>query len=496
MKASEIIKLLGKEPEFLTGEDFPVKGISIDSRKVVPDSCFVAIEGVHADGHDFIEQVFLRGARIIIYNISKQEKISLLKNNQQIVCVGVDNTRKVLGMLAAEFFGQPARKLKMIGITGTNGKTTTSFLIENMLKNCGFKSGVIGTIYYKIEDKFIKAHNTTPDAITLNSLFLEMVQKKLTHAVMEVSSHALDQQRIGGIGFNIALFTNLTHDHLDYHRDIEDYFSAKAKLFTELDKSGYALINGDDEYGKRLKTMTRAKVIDYAIIDRQAAVRAENIQLTAQGTSFTVVTLPGSGYVKTKLIGKHNIYNILGCICVGLCQGIELQSICDTMSKAETVPGRLEQISSAEPFEVFIDYAHTDDALKNVLSALREIKPKKIITVFGCGGDRDKKKRPLMGKIASRMSDFVIITNDNPRTEEPEEIISHIKNGFDREFENYKVIPDRKQAIKEAVHKAEAGDFVLIAGKGHETYQIFKDKTIDFDDRKVVREILDSVHRI
>ncbi len=492
MNARRIIELLGKNPDNYCFDDFLVRGLSVDSREVGTDYCFVAVDGEQTDGHNYIKEALQRGARVIVYQKSRAVESYYPEYEKKAIFVGVDNSRLILGKLAAEFFNNPAKKIKNIGITGTNGKTTVSFLIEQILQNYGLNPGVIGTICYKVADHILPAKNTTPDAIKLHHLFLHMVEHKMTHALIEVSSHALDQFRTEEIEFKIAVFTNLTHDHLDYHLDIERYFSAKARLFTKLDRQSFAVINVDDEKGRKLRDLTPAKVLDYGIENQKAAVRAENIRLGLNQTQFTLITPSGKIEIKTRLIGRHNIYNILAGICVGLLEKVSLESMQAAVEEMRAVPGRLERIQSAEPFEVFVDYAHTEDALKNVLTALKELRSHRIITVFGCGGDRDKKKRPLMGKVTSQMSDFLVITNDNPRSEKPESIIADIKSGFGPEFKNYKVILNRRQAIAYAIAQAEKKDFVLIAGKGHETQQIFKDKTISFDDRKVASEILKS----
>lgn len=494
--AKQILKLLEINLENYNFNDFLIKGLSTDSREVSPDYIFVAIQGSLDDGHNFIAQAVQKGARLIIYENGKKEKVLHHLGNKKVLFAGVDYPRQILGKLACEFFNYPGKKLKVIGITGTNGKTTTTFLIESLLKEDNLRPGVIGTIHYKIGDHLLSAKNTTPDAIKLQHLFWHMVEHGLTHAVMEVSSHALAQGRVDGIEFNTAVFTNLTQDHLDYHKDLDDYFSAKTKLFIGLKKQHNAVINIDSGYGERLKEMTQAKIFDYGIKNQKAMIKAEEIKLKLDHTLFKVNTPKGKLDIKTNLIGRHNIYNILACIGVGLAEGLNFDAIAKAIEKVESVPGRLERIDAKGGFKVFVDYAHTDDALKNVLSTLRELRPNKIITVFGCGGDRDKKKRPLMGKVTSQLSDFLVLTNDNPRSEEPERIIEDIKTGFALNFNNYAVILDRQKAIAQAVSLAKENDFVLIAGKGHETYQIFKDKTIDFDDRRIVQEVLEGLKNV
>lgn len=490
MTAQEMLTLLNNVPDRAQFTDFKIRGVSLDSRTVSKDYCFIAIPGTRSDGHDFIETALSKGGRLIFYEKGRRIDPALSAAYREAVFVGVENPRRSTGKIAAAFYGFPAEKLSLTGITGTNGKTTISFVIDTILNRNNFPSGLIGTIVYKIADHTMPAPHTTPDAVQLQHLLHHMVDHGLTHAVMEVSSHALDQYRIEGIRFRQAVFTNLTHEHLDYHGDKETYFQVKSRLFTELDKTGAAVINSDDEYGRRLRQMTPARIIDYAIEDKQALVRAENIVLGLRGTAFTAVTPRGKQFIETKLIGRHNVYNILAGLCVGIDEGIALADMAAAIAAMDYVPGRLERIPGNRGFETLVDYAHTDDALKNVLSTLREIGPRRIIVVFGCGGDRDRRKRPLMGKVASELADYLVVTNDNPRNEDPEKIIEAIKSGFDPAFKAFKVIPDREQAIAHALAWAQENDFVLIAGKGHENYQIFKDRTIAFDDRSIVRDLL------
>jgi len=494
MQAKRIIGLLGYEPGDYSDVDFHIEGLSIDSRTVADGYCFIAMRGTHFDGHDFIEEAVNRGARLVIY---EKGRIDISKGRyreaaEKAVFLGADDTRRIIGRLAREFFNNPARKLNITGITGTNGKTTVSLLVKHIFEHNGIKTGLIGTINYKIAGRTFPAKNTTPEALTLYSLFAGMVEYNLSHCVMEVSSHALDQYRVEGIEFKNAVFTNMTHDHLDYHHSKEDYFLAKARLFKNLGEGSCAVINSDDPYGQRLKELTKARITEYAVENKNAPVRAENIILSLDATQFDLISPWGRSLVRTSLVGVHNVYNILAAVCIALQEGLSQPSIVAAIQTMHSVPGRLERIPGRCPFEIFIDYAHTDDALKHVLSALRQLRPRKIITVFGCGGDRDRKKRPLMGKVSSEMSDFIILTNDNPRSEPPDDIIHDIKAGFDSAFADYKVVLDRAQAIREAINRAQSKDFILIAGKGHETSQIFREKTIDFDDREVVKEILEN----
>ena len=488
MISSDMFKILGSDGGAVADTNFEIKGISIDSRNVADNYCFIALEGTHSDGHDFIPAAVEKGARVIV--CKKGRALRRDYPGKKVCFIEVDSPREAAGIIADAFFGSPGKKIKIIGITGTNGKTTVSYLIKHIFERQRMSSGLIGTIQYVIADHIIPAKNTTPDAVTLHNLLRLMVEHDLGYAVMEVSSHALAQCRVSGIGFATAVFTNLTHDHLDYHHDKEEYFAAKSRLFVSLSPAQAAVINFDDDYGIRLKSMTAADITGYGIKNPAAAVRAQNIVLEPRGTRFTIVTPNGIQEVRTALIGRHNVYNILAAVSVGLREGLSLKSMAEALETMDSVPGRLEKIKSLREFSVYIDYAHTDDALKNVLTALRELKPRRIITVFGCGGDRDKTKRPLMGKVACENSDILVITNDNPRSENPERIIEDILAGLFPGFSAYEVIPDREKAIDWALRQAQAHDFVLIAGKGHETYQIFKDKTVFFDDRKAVRDLL------
>jgi len=489
MNASDIIKLLQDKTVEHDQVDFKVKGLSIDSREVGMDYCFIAFKGVNEDAHSYIKAAIDKGAKMIIYDKNHEFEDLNKGDFKDVIFAGVKDTKAAAGRVSAEFFDRPSEKLNIIGITGTNGKTTISFLLEHIFRESGFESGLIGTVHYRISDHIMPSKNTTPDVIKLNHLFQHMVDHGLRYCVMEVSSHALDQRRVEGIDFNSAIFTNLSPEHLDYHENMEEYFKAKARLFESLNYNKNAIINIDDVFGMRLKVLTKAKILDYGIENKDAMVRAENIDLGIDQTRFKIITPWGKQQVKTHLIGRHNVYNILAAVCAGILAEIDLKHIVKAVETLRFVPGRLEKVATDSNFTVFVDYAHTEDALKKVLSTLRELAPRKIITVFGCGGDRDREKRPLMGKAASSLSDYVILTNDNPRSELPMEIIKEIEEGFMPGFKSYEVLLNRRLAIKRALELAQDRDFVLIAGKGHETYQIFNDKTIDFDDRKTVQEL-------
>lgn len=487
MRLKQLIEAIGIDHEHLKLKDFEVSGISCDSKDVKDNFIFVAIKGVNDDGHRFISEAVENGAKAIIVGGSGVRA----QGSSNASFVIAHDTRKALAKLAARFYGNPSAKIKVIGITGTNGKTTVSYLLEAMLKEAGLEPAVIGTVNYRFKNRIIPAKNTTPGPIELESMFAQMVKERVAYAVMEVSSHALDQNRVEGINFHSAVFTNLTQDHLDYHHTIEAYFQAKSQLFKNINFRSFAIINDDDEYGRRLKGLTPAKIVTYAI-NSPAEIVAQDIKFYLTHTEFCLRAKNMKANLKTSLIGRHNIYNILAAAAVALTEGIELRAIKTTLERFFFVPGRLEKIDAQGGFSVFVDYAHTPDALANAIGALRQLSKNRIIVVFGCGGERDKTKRPKMGEIVSELADFAIITNDNPRRENPQDILNGIKQGIKKD--NYTVIPDRFAAIRESLHLAKPGDIVLIAGKGHEDYQILKDKRVHFDDREVVWECLKSMN--
>ena len=464
-----------------------IEGITSDSRHVRRGSLFVAIEGSRFDGHDFVNEAIDRGAVAVVTSATRSAS-----GHSEVPIILVSNTRATLAQLASEFYGHPSQQIKVIGITGTNGKTTVSYLADKILTRAGFGVGLIGTINYRIAERLIPAGNTTPDSIALQSFLSEMVSKNLDYAIVEVSSHALDQYRVEDIDFDVGLFTNLTHDHLDYHLTLDRYFQAKAKLFEKLNPTSSAIINIDDVHGRKLIDIIRnssTQIISYGM-DEKADIRAENLKDDLSGMEFSVLTPVGSIDIETKLIGRHNLYNILGAVGIGLSQEVGLPSIRDALQQLDQVPGRLELVDYRQSFRVFVDYAHSEDALKWVLQTLRKLTTKRVGIVFGCGGDRDSAKRSRMGEVASRFADYIILTTDNPRSEDPSKIINDIIKGIDSTYKNYKIILDRFSAIAEILSMAEEGDTVLIAGKGHETYQIFSDHVEPFDDREVVRKIL------
>ena len=458
--------------------DIEIAFITNDSRKIKPDTLFVAINGAKFDGHNFIEQTLLSGAVAVVCNILPE------KLDDNVVYIQVTDTYYVYAVFAEVYFNFPGRKLKVIGITGTNGKTTCAFLINHILQQAGKKSGLISTVQYSYGNTNLPALRTTPEAFELQKLFFNMKQSGCEYVVMEVSSHSLSQSRIGDLKMEAALFTNISGDHLDYHGDMDSYYLAKKLLFTKysIESKTVRIINTDDSYGKRLMSEISGSITsyglnpdcDYRIVTNSdgsiAAIRCDSLMFD----------------IKTSLIGNFNAYNIAGAIAICKEVGVKFDIILEALESFKNVPGRLELIKVSNGVRCYVDYAHTDDALRRVLSALKKLNPKRLITVFGCGGDRDRSKRPRMGKAAFEFADFVVITSDNPRTEDPLQIINDIISSIDLN-KKYKIIPDRKEAIKYAVKNAENGDIVLVAGKGHEDYQEIATGKIQFDDREVIR---------
>ncbi|MBU0709902.1 MAG: UDP-N-acetylmuramoyl-L-alanyl-D-glutamate--2,6-diaminopimelate ligase [Candidatus Omnitrophica bacterium] len=495
MKAKILIKSLNsRHTQQLDFEDFQVKGVSSDSRQVLNDFIFVAVKGSNLNGNRFIDQAIKRGAKAVVVQqsaFSSPMPAGRQELSAKAPLIKVKDTRLALAKLASEFYSNPSLKLKVVGITGTNGKTTVCYLIESILKRKGLHPAVIGTINYRFRDRVLPAKNTTPGPIELQSLLQSMLKAKIDYVLMEASSHALDQKRVGGIDFHSAIFTNLTHDHLDYHKSFAKYFQAKARLFKGLKSGSFAVVNNDDRYANKIRRLTKADLVTYGI-RKKAEVVAKHIKLQGFHTSFSVVIGNEKIDLKTNLIGRHNLYNILASIAWAQREGIDSSSIKSGLEDSIYIPGRMENIDFEGDFSVYVDYAHTEDALRTSLQALRQICRKRLIVVFGCGGERDKRKRPRMGQVASELSDLLIITNDNPRSENPQQIISDIKKGIKQA--EFSVIPQRLEAIKKSLLLARAGDVVLIAGKGHEDYQIINDQRIHFDDREVARECLKSLN--
>ena len=476
------------------GADFPVTGIAYDSRKIKPGFLFVAIQGGVSNGHSFINKAIETGASGIIC-----QKLPVEESN--IPFVVVQDTREALAIISAQFHGQPAQYLNLIGVTGTNGKTTVTYLLDEIFRNAGQKTGVIGTIGYKIGDDLRTATHTTPESLELQELFSEMAINNVKTVLMEVSSHAISQKRVHGIPFDVAIFTNLSHDHLDFHGTMERYWKTKASFFYSLSetqkpgKKPIAIINIDDIKGEELIKTLKIPCLSYGT-SPGADLYASDIKLEYDHTIFKVTWKEKEQvFFHIKLLGLFNVYNCLAAIAASLAQQFSLKQIADILKNAHPVPGRFESINCGQPFTVIVDYAHTPDGLANLLQSVRNISKREVITVFGCGGDRDRGKRPKMGYEAARFSDIIIVTSDNPRSEEPTAIINEILPGIEKVSSCDKdkqifIEPDREKGIQLAIEKAHANDIVVIAGKGHETYQIFKDKTIQFDDRKIASKFL------
>ncbi|MEE8575103.1 MAG: UDP-N-acetylmuramoyl-L-alanyl-D-glutamate--2,6-diaminopimelate ligase [Thermodesulfobacteriota bacterium] len=487
MKLSELTG--GLDCRVIDSEEVDIMNICYDSREVTKDGgvIFAAIKGASVDGFDFIEDAVRRGASSVLTAVEAKGT-----NVPQVV---VSDVRAALAVISERLLGEPASKLEMIGITGTNGKTTCAYLVEAVLKEAGFSTGVIGTVNYRYAGKVLNAHHTTPEAPEISKLLKEMVDAGSTHCVMEVSSHALAQKRADGCRFKVTVFTNLTHEHLDYHHTMEDYFSAKSRLFTELTASpgGTGVIDIDDEWGRRLSAVALEQ-LSISLLGGADIFPIEKT-LTADGIEAAIQTPVGEVLIRSTLTGEYNLKNIMAAVGVGVALDIDADTIARGISGLKRIPGRLESIESAEElgFKAYVDYAHTADALERVLSTLGGLTEGRLITVFGCGGDRDREKRPAMGEAAARLSSVTIITSDNPRSEDPLKIIAGIESGLSgvKKIEpteeategSYMVIAERREAIEMAVTIAGSGDTIVVAGKGHEDYQIVGSERLDFDDR-------------
>ncbi len=474
--------------EIIGPSDRAVESIAYDSRRVQRNGCFVAMRGEKSDGHDFIGQAIEKGASVIV--AEREEKHS------RATCVVVENTRHALADLASTFYGFPARKLKLAAITGTNGKTTTTFLVKHICEKAGTRCGLLGTVRYEIGERVLPAGRTTPESLDLQELLAQIANAGCRAAAMEVSSHALALERTRGIEWDVAVFTNLTQDHLDFHGTMENYFASKAKLFTQLSKQAkkrkpVAIVNIDDRYGDQLlaKIDKKISVVTFGM-GVHADFRASNYRKEFGGTSYQLDARGKSYLVRVPLIGRFNVANSLAALATANALGISLREAVLSLGKSPQVPGRLEMVPAKRQFQVFVDYAHTPDALLNVLKTLRELNPRRLIVVFGCGGDRDKQKRPLMGEVVDRNADHAIITSDNPRKENPDAIIADVEKGF--RSDHFEKIVDRAQAIARAIELAQPRDIVLIAGKGHENYQEFADHTVPFEDIQVARRALEN----
>ena len=479
--------LFGAEVEASSG-DANVTGVQYDSRRVKSGDAFVATRGEVTDGNRYIDAAIKAGAVAVISDSASEHP------RAGIAWATVKHGRRALAVTSANLLGKPAEKLAIIGVTGTNGKTTTTFLCEAMLRAAGKKAALVGTIEYRIGTRIVPAPHTTPESLELNEFFAEAVREGAADAVMEVSSHALDQERVWAVHFDVAVFTNLTRDHLDYHKDMQSYFAAKEKLFSGTGTASprVAAINQDDGYGQELveRSRKRSKILTYGFA--AGDFHAQRAEIMLHGTRFNMATPDGNVEIFSPLVGRVNVYNILAASAAAWARGCSLERIRQAVLALENVPGRFQRVNAGQPFSVVVDYAHTDDALRNVIQVARELTQGRVITVFGCGGDRDRSKRPLMGMAAGELSDYVVLTSDNPRSEDPIAIMNDALVGLRRFDTPHTAEPDRARAIQIALTQAQPGDVVLITGKGHETYQIFKDRTIHFDDREQAKEALRS----
>ncbi|GAA0723963.1 UDP-N-acetylmuramoyl-L-alanyl-D-glutamate--2,6-diaminopimelate ligase [Clostridium malenominatum] len=483
MKLREVLK--GIDYELIKGDiNKEVLDIHYNSKNVEKGSLFIAIEGYSTDGHRYIKSAIEKGAKIIICSKDIEEidgDYTLLK---------VQNGRRALAILSSNYFNNPKEQLKIIGVTGTNGKTTSTFMIKSILEEAGYKVGLLGTISNYIGDKRIPAERTTPESLEMHKLFKDMVDEGVQYCVMEVSSHSLYLDRVYGIEFEEGIFTNLTQDHLDFHKTFDNYYEAKFILFQNSKKS---IINTDDEYGKKLLKDIANESLTYSTME-DSNLKAYNIKMHSRGIKFSVDYKDEKEEIDIHIPGRYNISNALGAMLACLNEGISLNAVKNGLENLSGVPGRCEIVTKNYNlgYDVIVDYAHTPDGLDNILKTAREFTKGRLISIFGCGGDRDKTKRPIMGNIGTELSDVAIITSDNPRTEEPLMIIEDILKGIKKD--NYIVVENRREAIKTAMGMAREGDVIVLAGKGHEDYQILKDKTIHFDEREVVKEIIEELY--
>lgn len=477
MKLKDLLK--GMNYSIISGnENIDINKVEYDSRKVSKGDVFFCIEGYKVDGHSFAEKALEKGAAALVC----QKELSL---ETEAAIIKVEDSRKALALVSSAICGEPSKKLIMIGITGTNGKTTSTYMMKAILEEAGNKVGLVGTIANYVGDEKIPSHRTTPESLELHQLFKQMADSGVTHCIMEVSSHSLYLSRVHGIEFSEAIFTNLTQDHLDFHETFENYYNAKLMLFKN---SRNSIINIDDEYGKRVLRDTQNNKITYGL-EPGNEVTAENIEMHSRGVNFDLVYKGERIAINLNLPGRYNIYNALGSAAACLNEGASLEEVKRGLNRV-FVPGRCEIVAKDNNlgFEIILDYAHTPDGLENILSTAREFTKGRLITVFGCGGDRDRTKRPIMGEIASTLSDVIVVTSDNPRTEDPDAIIKDILVGVKKE--NYQVIENRRDAIKRAMEIAKKDDIIVVAGKGHEDYQELKDKVIHFDEREIIADII------
>ena len=474
MKLRELLNGIEFETRYTLNPE--ITGVTEDSKKVRNSSAFVCIKGCNNDGHSFARKAVDRGAAVVICDHDIGIRNSVI----------VKDTRKAYALICSNFYGNCHRMMKMIGVTGTNGKTTTTFILKKILEANGYKDGIIGTVEVIIGNEKYSAEYTTPDPAVLHRYFYMMKMAGCDVCIMETSSQALAQLRTYGIDFDIGLFTNLSNEHLDFHHSMNEYASAKAML---MKSSDICIINADDKYADYMKDNAKNKAVTYAI-DSQADIKAENVLLYHDGVNYKLKFAHGECPIEYKSIGKFSVYNSLAALSVATIMGLDMKRSSSAVARMKTVKGRIEKVPNEKNINILIDFAHTPDSLENVLKSVKDIYDKRLIVVFGCGGDRDKEKRPLMGKIAVKTADVVFVTSDNPRTENPDSIIDDIVNGLNKS--SYIRITDRTEAIRAAIIEAKPGDTVLIAGKGHENYQIVGTDKIHYDEREIIRQILDD----
>lgn len=464
--------------------DLEITDLNQDSRLVSKGNLFICIKGSKTDGRQYLKQAAERGAVAAVVEDWPEEDYGL-------TIIQIKDVAGSLKEIAGSFYGYPDRNLKLIGVVGTNGKTTSTYLVKSILESAGYQVGLIGTIHHLIKDRVIPTNNTTPGMLELQKLFSQMVEAGVEYAVMEVSSHSIDQGRVAGLKFVGGIFTNITQDHLDYHKTFKEYLNVKTKFFKDLPSSSWAAINIDDPHAESIIAQTKAKVYTFGILN-QASVRATAVNVVQTGVSYQADTFQGTLNLKLKLTGNFNVYNSLGVLTAGLAEGLDPSEIKTGLESVTLVPGRFQTVPESKTFGVIVDYAHTPDGLENILKTARELASRRLLLVFGCGGDRDRTKRPIMGEIAARMADYTIITSDNPRSEDPLKIINDIEAGFKKvnQTSAYQIETDRTTAIRKIIAMADPADLVMIAGKGHETYQDFGDHRIHFDDLEVAREAL------
>jgi UDP-N-acetylmuramoyl-L-alanyl-D-glutamate--2,6-diaminopimelate ligase len=476
------------DADFGRNGEVEIQGISYSSKSIRPGYLFAALKGEKSDGVQFLDEALEKGAEAVLSENPKPFDF-------EKTWITVSDARKTLAYASANFYSHPSSKMKVIGITGTKGKTTTTYLLESILKQAKFAPGVIGTISYRGPHMKIQAQRTTPEAPDLQRMMSEMLEQGATHCMIEVSSHSLELKRVAGIDFDLVVFTNLSGEHLDYHHSMEKYFEAKKKLFFPGENKRKSIINSDDRWGKKLLSELSSETIAYGLRS-PADICAENYRFSENGIDFSVQHPSGNLALSSPLLGKPNLYNLLAAITCALALNLPEAAIETGISSLHHVPGRFEKIENSLKLNIFVDYAHTDDALRNLLETARELSQKRVILVFGAGGDRDKTKRPRMGEAAGSLADWTIITSDNPRSEPPMAIISEIEKGIKKTgAQKYSIQPDRREAIKQALSLARENDFVLVAGKGHEDYQIIQNKILPFDDVVIIREILEDMEK-